>query len=401
MSKGKKIVPKWRFPEFTECGEWEEKTLGEIGNPLMCKRIFKEQTFSSSSPDGVPFYKIGTFGKVADSYISVELFEEYKSKYPFPKRGEILISASGTIGRLVVYDGMPAFFQDSNIVWLSNDENKVLNRFLFYCYSIMRWKTSDGGVIRRLYNSDFKNMKINFPCNPKEQQKIADFLSSVDDLISTEERKLSLLGDHKKGWMQRLFPAEGKTTPEWRFPEFRDSGEWKEKTLGEIVSYNGSTLSLNKLELKSEGYPVYGADGLVGYIDTYQQNEKYISMVKDGSVGKLNLNTAYSSILGTLSCLQSTDKSKYLLEWIYYYLSSVDFSVYVKGSAIPHIYYSDYKNMICRVPDFLEQQKIADFLSHIDVFTNKQTNKIEALRQHKKALMQGLFPNVEEVLNGA
>lgn len=198
--------------------------------------------------------------------------------------------------------------------------------------------------------------------------------------------------------MQKLFPSEGKTVPEWRFPECKDSVEWEENIMDDIVICNNSTISLNKLELKQSGYPVYGADGVVGHIDNFQQSEKYISMVKDGSgVGRLNLNTSHSSVLGTLSCLKSKNKTKYLLEWIYYYLNSIDFSVYVKGSGIPHIYYSDYKNRIVSVPNLPEQQKIADFLSGIDELISRQKDKIEELKQHKKALMQGLFPVVEEV----
>lgn len=93
----------------------------------MCKRIFKDQT----SPYGdVPFYKIGTFGEVPDAYISSMLYEEYKQKYPYPRKGEVLISAAGTIGKAVVYNGEQAYFQDSNIVWVSNDETKVKNSFL-------------------------------------------------------------------------------------------------------------------------------------------------------------------------------------------------------------------------------------------------------------------------------
>lgn len=104
------------------------KKLGEIGNICMCKRILKHQTNTKS---GIPFYKIGTFGKVADSYISEDLFMEYKKKYSFPQKGEILISASGTIGRAVIYDGEDAYFQDSNIVWINNDESMVLNKYLY------------------------------------------------------------------------------------------------------------------------------------------------------------------------------------------------------------------------------------------------------------------------------
>lgn len=202
--EGKK-EPKYRFPEFTKDGEWTTKKLGQIGEPLMCKRVFKEQT-SENPTDGVPFYKIGTFGKEADSYIPIELFEEYKNKYSFPKVGDILVSASGTIGRLVVYDGAPAFFQDSNIIWLGNDEKNILNSFLLYCYATMKWQTSDGGIISRLYNSDFKNMQVRFPKNKVEQQKIASCLASLDELITAQAEKIEQLKQHKKGLMQGLFP---------------------------------------------------------------------------------------------------------------------------------------------------------------------------------------------------
>ena len=107
---------------------WDIKTLGEIGKVSMCKRILKKQT----SPIGdIPFYKIGTFGKIPNAFISKEVYKEYLSKYSFPKKGDILLSASGTIGRRVIYDGKPAYFQDSNIVWIANNEEKVLNEYPF------------------------------------------------------------------------------------------------------------------------------------------------------------------------------------------------------------------------------------------------------------------------------
>lgn len=208
-NQGSDNVPRVRFKEFEESGEWEVKTLGEIGEPLMCKRIFKEETTPNPN-NGVPFYKIGTFGRLADAYISKEIYEEYKSKYSFPRIGDILISASGTIGRLVVYDGSPAYFQDSNIIWLGHCEDTVLNCFLFYCYSNLTWQTSDGGVISRLYNSDFKRMKIKHPKNKQEQQKIASVLSSIDELIIAQGKKIEALQLHKKGLLQGLFPNVNK-----------------------------------------------------------------------------------------------------------------------------------------------------------------------------------------------
>ena len=201
-----KTFPEWKFPEFGDNDEWMEKKLGEIGEPLMCKRVFKEQT-SKDSKNGVPFYKIGTFENEADSFIPIEIYEEYKNKYSFPKSGDILISASGTIGRSVVYNGSPAYFQDTNIVWIDNNERQIINQFLYYCYSNLKWQTSDGGTVRRLYNSNLKNMVISYPKNIKEQKKIANFLSGINDLINRQTDKIEALNQHKKALMQGLFPS--------------------------------------------------------------------------------------------------------------------------------------------------------------------------------------------------
>lgn len=157
------------------------KTLGEIGEVRMCKRIFKEQT---SEIGEIPFYKIGTFGKTPNAYITRELFEEYKSKFSYPKKGDILISASGTIGRTVIFDGKDAYFQDSNIVWIENDEKKVLNKFLFYFYQITNWNVAEGGTIQRLYNDNLKKIKIPLP--PLEEQKrIVNILDKFDTLTNS------------------------------------------------------------------------------------------------------------------------------------------------------------------------------------------------------------------------
>lgn len=154
--------------------------LGEVGPVCMCKRILKSQT---NDVGGVPFYKIGTFGKQANAYISKETYEEYRNKYNFPKKGDILISAAGTIGRTVVYDGEPAYFQDSNIVWVANDETKILNRFLIHCYAMKPWYVSTGGTIARLYNDNI--LKAVVPVPSLERQKfIVDTLDRFDTLCN-------------------------------------------------------------------------------------------------------------------------------------------------------------------------------------------------------------------------
>ena len=163
----------------------EMKTLGEVGDVCMCKRIMKEQT---SENEEIPFFKIGTFGSQADAFISRDLFEEYKSKYSYPKKGEILISASGTIGRSVVFDGEDAYYQDSNIVWIANDEKVVTNRYLYYFYQVADWKV-DGGTIKRLYNYNLKNTTIPLP-PLQEQQRIVSILDTFEASIQNLEAQL-------------------------------------------------------------------------------------------------------------------------------------------------------------------------------------------------------------------
>ena len=164
--------------------EWME--LGKIGCVRMCKRILKSQT---NTETGVPFYKIGTFGKKADAYISEKTYNEYKNKYKFPKKGDILISCSGTIGRIVVYNGEPAYFQDSNIVWLEHDETIVLNKYLKYCYLKNPWNIPTGGTIARLYNDNILKTKIPVP-SLEEQERIVKILDEFEKICNDISEEL-------------------------------------------------------------------------------------------------------------------------------------------------------------------------------------------------------------------
>jgi len=416
MSKENKLIPKLRFPEFVKNEEWVEKKLGSIGEPLMCKRIFKNQT-TPNPENGIPFYKIGTFGREADSYISVELYNEFKSKYNFPNKGDILISASGTIGRLVIYDGAPAYFQDSNIVWLGHNGMQITNDFLFYCYSIVNWQTSDGGVIKRLYNSDLKNISIYLPENLNEQQKIASCLSSLDELIAAHKDKLRALKDHKKGLMQNLFPQQGQKVPNFRFPEFEGDGEWVNTTVDDNclvkgrIGYRGYTKQ--DLVKKGEGALVLGGKHIQNQLldlsdPTFLSWEKYYEspeiMVEinhiifsqrgslgdcaiiDRKIGKATINPSMV-LIKDISCNP---------RFLYYILIGdriqSEVSKNKTSAAIPMLSQKQIKEFQFLIPKPEEQQKIASCLSSLDELIAAQSEKIEQLQQHKKGLMQGLFP---------
>ena len=191
-------VPEIRFKGFTD--DWEQRKLGEVGSVSMCRRIFKEQTSESGD---IPFYKIGTFGGQADAYISRELFAEYRSKYPYPKEGDILISASGSIGRTIEYTKKNEYFQDSNIVWLSHDD-RLDNTFLKYFYSVVKWAGIEGSTIKRLYNDNILNTVISMP-SVAEQRKIGTFFKKLDNLITLHQRKIEKLKNIKKSCLEKMF----------------------------------------------------------------------------------------------------------------------------------------------------------------------------------------------------
>ena len=191
-------VPEIRFEGFTE--DWEQRKLGDIGSVSMCKRVFKNQT---SDNGDVPFYKIGTFGSDADAYISRELFEEYKSKFSYPEKGDILISASGSIGRTVEFSGKDEYFQDSNIIWLKHN-NEIINPFLKQLYTVIKWSGIEGTTIKRLYNENVLKTEIMVP-SVEEQKRISSYFDNLDNLITLHQRKLKKLKNIKKSMLEKMF----------------------------------------------------------------------------------------------------------------------------------------------------------------------------------------------------
>ena len=197
---------------------WEQRKLGDIGRVAMNRRIFKEQTSSKGS---VPFYKIGTFGGEPDAFISEELYQEYKEHFPYPKIGDILLSASGSIGKMVEYKGEKAYFQDSNIVWLDHDTS-VTNVFLKCFYSVVKWAGLEGSTIKRLYNKNILETQITLP-SFAEQVLIGSFFESIDNLITLHQREQNVMMTFKE---YRFYGSA------WQYK----ISTWEQRKLGDVVS---------------------------------------------------------------------------------------------------------------------------------------------------------------------
>ncbi len=205
-NKNKCNVPHLRFPEFT--GEWKKVRLGDNCNIQMCKRIMAAQT---NTEGGVPFYKIGTIGGKADAYISKDLFNEYKVKYSFPHKGEVMITCAGTVGKCIIYNGEDSYYQDSNIVWIDNPNKIIANDFLYHLLSKINWSHLNSTTIVRIYNDDLRNLKLYYPLH-NEQKKITHFLSLINERIATQNKIIEKYESLIKGLNNiLLYGAGGKS----------------------------------------------------------------------------------------------------------------------------------------------------------------------------------------------
>ena len=194
-----------RFPGFS--GEWASRRIGEDCTVNMCKRIFANQT---SEQGDVPFFKIGTIGGTPDAYITRDLFEEYKAKYNYPHEGEVMITCAGTVGKTIVFDGEDAYFQDSNIVWLSNPKQLYINSFLNYVLSRVNWNILNSTTITRIYNDNLRELVINYP-SIKEQEKIVALLSLLDRRIAIQNKVIEDLKKLKTALEERMLgQCQGK-----------------------------------------------------------------------------------------------------------------------------------------------------------------------------------------------
>ena len=360
-------VPAIRFKGFTDA--WEQRKLGDVGSVAMNRRIFKEQTTLNGD---VPFYKIGTFGGVADAFISEQLFEEYKAKYPYPKVGDILVSASGSIGRFVEYKGEKAYFQDSNIIWL--DHNDSIDKvFLKAFYAVVKWAGLEGSTIKRLYNKNILDTRISLP-TITEQRQVGRFFEQLDNLITLHQRKyfcntLSIQPFSLCGCLSNFTNA-------W---EQRKLGELAQITMGQ--SPDGTTYS----ETPSDFILVQGnADLEKGWVKPRiwtTQKTKYayagdlIMSVRApaGSMGK----TAYDVVLGRgVAAIRGN-------EFIFQVLTKLDANGYWKKLSAGSTFESLNSNTIYSAEisyaSVAEQKSLGDLFANIDNLITLHQRKLKII----------------------
>ncbi len=366
----------------------------------MCKRIMKYQTKIIGD---IPFYKIGTFGKEADAYIDFEIYQDFKKKYSFPQKWDILISASGTIGRTVVYGGSPAYFQDSNIVWISNNEKVVSNTFLHYIYKITNWTTEDT-TISRLYNDNFRKACIPIP-SFTEQTLIATALADIDNLISSIDTLIIKKQGIKQWAMQQLL------TGKKRLPGF--TGEREERKLGDIVNfYKGKWLSKGKLSknwkiaclLYWELFTTY-----TEFIDKIISSTNHLEwtlwlawdILLPWSTTTVGIDLAKLSALWVDGVMLGWDvnilRSKtdsYNPIYLSYYLTHIkkyDISQVTQWTTIIHLYWKNLSEINLSLPSKEEQDNIIQIILDMDNNIQNTITQRDKYKSLKQGMMQQLL----------
>ncbi|MFP6150305.1 restriction endonuclease subunit S [Helicobacter pylori] len=380
---------------LTTPSNWQKVRLGDVGKPCMCKRVMKHQTTRYGE---IPFYKIGTFGNTADAFISKKLFLEYKTKYSFPKKGDILISASGTIGRAVIYDGKPAYFQDSNIVWIDNDETLVKNDFLFYAYSNVKWDTEHTTILR-LYNDNFRNTLIPLP-PLNEQIAIANVLSDVDHYLYSLDALILKKESVKKALSFELLSQRK------RLKGFNQN--WQRVRLGDICEFgNGGayeTLIVENGDFKLISLNSIDIDGNLK--NTMKRVNFYDNSLKQDDIVMVLSDVAHGDFLGLCAVIPSND---YVLNQrmgrlrirndcinilflrLYINANQKYFKMQGQGSSQLNLSKKAIEDFEILLPPLNEQIAIANILSALDHEIISLKNKKRQFDNIKKALNHDLM----------
>lgn len=396
-------VPEIRFKGFS--GAWRQFLLGDLGVVATNKRIFMHQ---ASLIGDVPFYKIGTFGKEPKLFISQELFDDYKKRFPFPQKGDLLFSVIGSIGKVVEYTGENEYFQDSNIVWLKHD-GAIVNAFLKQFYSIVEWSGIEGSTIKHLYNRNILETKIQLP-SEKEQTAIGNYLQKFDTLINQHQQKHDKLSNIKKSMLEKMFPKPSETIPEIRFKGF--SGEWEVKSLNRIAEKvtekNTSMLYCETFTNSAEfgiisqrdyfDKDISNSNNISGYYIVQPDNFVYNPRISTlAPCGPINRNTL--DRVGIMSPLYTIFKTKGVNTiFIEYFFQTKLWHTFMflngdTGARADRFSIKDsvFFELPLLIPTVDEQTKIGNYFQKLDALINRHQQQITKLKNIKQACLSKMF----------
>ncbi|MCX7237126.1 restriction endonuclease subunit S [Polynucleobacter sp.] len=374
---GKKLKPLQRFPEFLQAGDWKVAPLGVLCDVLNNRR--RPITGSDRERGEFPYY--GASGIV-----------DYVNGYIFDER-LLLVGEDGA--KWGAYE-KTAFIVEGKY-WVNNHAHvlkatAINDSFLEnYLVKLDLSPFVTGAAPPKLTLGKLKGIPIPFPPTIQEQKKIADCLSSLDELITAEEMRLDTLKSNKKGLMQQLFPLKGKVIPSLRFPEFRDAGEWRMKSFDKLFTVgNGRDYK----HLLTGEVPVYGSGGYMLSVNDFLYDGESVCIGRKGTINNPIFLTGKFWTVDTLFYTHSFKEC--LPKFIYLIFQNINWLDHNEAGGIPSLAKANILKIEVAVPGLGEQKKIVDCLSSIDFLISSQTEKVDLLKAHKRGLLQQLFPVHDE-----
>jgi type I restriction enzyme S subunit len=395
------LVPKLRFPGFS--APWVLEPLSKVLKEHKLKNTDGRDVFSVSMEYGI----VNQIELLGRSYAAAD-----PSHYTIGRRYDVVYTKSPLkafpfgIVKQCKFDGEVAL---SPLYGVFTPPNPHLGLMIeAYFESPNRSKDFLSPLCQKgakntlqITNTTFLSGRLPLPTQPAEQQKIAACLSSVDELMAAQARKLDALKTHKKGLMQQLFPREGETQPRLRFPEFQNAGEWGVKPLGRAAeNLDNRRRPITSSDREAGDVPYYGASGIVDYVEGFIFDEDLLCVSEDGA----NLVARSYPIAFPISGKTWVNNHAHVLrfanpctqKFVEVYLNSIKLDDFITGMAQPKLNKAMLDKIPIPYPEVPEQQRIADCLTSLDDLIAAQTQKHEALKTHKKGLMQQLFPSPED-----
>jgi len=413
----KSLLPKLRFPEFQD--EWKNETLGNVYSFKVTNSFSRDQlNYENGSVKNIHYGDIHTkFSTLFDiqkekvPFINPSVSLEKITPESFCVEGDIVFADASEdlndVGKSIeiVNVNNEKLVSGMHTLLARQKEKKITVGFGGYLFKSDRIrlqikKEAQGVKVLGVSANRLLNIDICFPSNKSEQQKIADCLTSLDDLIAAQSHKVEKLQAYKKGLMQNLFPAEGESMPRLRFPEFESAGEWEVKTLEDVCNMKaGEFISASDIsEQYQDGlHPCYGGNGLRGYTKTFTHSGNYSLIGRQGALCG-NVTFGAGQFHATEHAVVATPKNNIDTKWLFYTLVFLNLNQYATGQAQPGLSVTTLEKVKIVVPaNIKEQQRIAELLSAVDEEISAQGEAVAALKVHKKGLMQGLFPSMSEV----
>lgn len=408
------LVPKLRFPEFQRAGNWKRDQIGNVASITKGKRVSKGDLTKDGATPCIRYAELYThYGEVIHDVVSGTNVPH--EDLMLSQAEDVIVPASGEtrvdIARAAcVLPERVALGSDLNIL-----RSDLYGPFFSYLLnSPLRHiiaRMAQGDTVAHLYPKQLSQVWLAYPLR-FEQQKIADCLGSLDDLIAAEDRKLEALRQHKQGLMQQFFPQPGETVPRLRFPEFSEEGAWEETTIGDMGEViTGNTPSTSRRDFYGGDFMFVSPADISG-LRFVEETKTTLTEAGFAECRPIKKNSVLFVCIGstigkvaqcprpcaTNQQINSLVASPAFFAGFAYYLldrESVRIAKLAGRQAVPIINKSSFATVKVTAPLIAEQQRIADCLSSLDARLASQVKKISVLKTHKQGLLQQLFPSLE------